>query len=85
VVAVAAALLLSLQALPALLRPPEPPPLGADVGLPRVVHAPAEPPPPAAEQIRRKPQSKHAHERRRRHRRTAKPSPPPPAPAPPPV
>src|SRR3954465_3500688 len=46
VAGIAAALLLSLQALPALLRPPQPPPLGADVGLPQVVPAPEEPPPP---------------------------------------
>ena len=35
-VALAVAGLLALQVLPALLKPPEPPPLGADVGLPRV-------------------------------------------------
>ena len=33
---VAVAALLALQLLPALLKPPEPPPLAADVGLPRV-------------------------------------------------
>ncbi|HWO83021.1 MAG TPA: hypothetical protein VNM38_04435 [Solirubrobacterales bacterium] len=54
VAAVVAALLLSLQALPALLRPPEPPPLGADVGLPRVVPAPEEPPPPEPPSRRRR-------------------------------
>jgi len=41
---VAVAALLALQTLPGLLRPPQPPPLGEDVGLPQVP-PPTEPPP----------------------------------------
>src|SRR5215218_101483 len=45
VAALATAALLALQALPSLLREPEPPPLAPDVGLPQVA-APLEPAPP---------------------------------------
>jgi hypothetical protein len=47
VAAIAVGGLLALQVLPGLLKPPAPPPLGADVGLPQVeVRPQAEPPPP---------------------------------------
>lgn len=88
-VAIAVAGLALLQVLPGLLRAPEPPPLAADVGLPRVKVAPAAKPTPP-----------HRHRRKRllpalapgvissapRRQRVARPprTPPPPVPAEPP-
>jgi len=46
VAAVAVGLLIAVQALPVLMRPPQPPPLAKDVGLPPVMPAAEESPPP---------------------------------------
>src|SRR6186997_2523525 len=97
--AIAAGVLLALQALPALLRPPEPPPLAPDVGLPAVVPQrpePTTPPPHELHQIphlpgrnfdavrKRDPRRAVISSRPRRHRRPPAPPPRPwPEPAPP--
>jgi hypothetical protein len=67
VAAIAVAAVVGLSLLPGLLRAPEPPPLGADVGLPQVTPTPEEPVRPAT--------------RPRKHRQKSRPRPVPDAPA----
>jgi hypothetical protein len=87
--------LLALQLLPALLKPPEPPPLAADVGLPKVVVEPVVKPVPAAAPKRHVPLRLQREPRRRKRLPAPSPAPVgnpkpapnplPPAPAPMPV
>lgn len=75
-----AAVLLTLQVLPDLLRPPQPPPLEADVGLPRITSAPR-----AAGTEKRGPKPQVVRRQEKKEvPRAAMPSPAP-APLPPPV
>ena len=95
---VAVAALLALQALPDLLRPPQRPPLGKDVGLPRVRPATEPPPKLRFETVGRRPKGTTGSAERdvissrpRKPAPTAPPQPapvtyePPPAPAPAPT
>jgi hypothetical protein len=75
---------LALHALPILLRPPDPPPLGADVGLPRLTTQPHRPHPGTPSEfdptgVGSNSEATHpsAHPRRRVHAPPSVPAPPP--------